>query len=113
MAIDQSSQSSLPGPEPHSVHVTTVSNPQRTCHLREKAHEVKLFVSLLQIVEAGRKLKAKMAWSQGFLVPFFFSLGIVFIPPLESSDVKYTENTINQKQGHKDKTVSPESVSMF
>lgn len=86
MAIDQSSQSSPPGPEPRSVHVTTVSNPQRTYHLGEKAHEVKLFVSMLQVVEAGKKIKAKKAWSQGFLVPFFFSLGMVFISPLESSD---------------------------
>lgn len=88
MAIDQSSQSSLPGPKPRSVHVTTVSNPQRTCHLRKKAQEVKLFISMLQIVESGKTLKAKKTGSQGFLVPFFFSLGIVFISPLEPSEGK-------------------------
>lgn len=71
---------------------------------------------MLQIVEAGKKLKTKKAWSQGFLVLFFFSLGIVFISPSESSDGELIENTNNQKQSHKDKTVSPVpniSVSMF
>lgn len=43
---------------------------------------------MLQIAEAGKKLKAKKAWSQNFLVPFFFSLGIVFISPLEPSEGK-------------------------
>lgn len=71
---------------------------------------------MLQVVEAGKKIKAKKAWSQGFLVPFFFSLGMVFISPLESSDGELIENTINQKQSHKDKTANPVpniSVSML